>query len=86
LESSALKRLCEAKDALLEAKEAEKQQLEAVIEQRLREMEISHEDLSESGKSESEVRCTVLNYLLQFLCISAMYENVNPCTLLSFAA
>jgi len=65
LESSALKRLCDAKDALLEARETEKQQLETVLEQRLREMGISREDL-EGGKPGSEVRSTILSCLLQF--------------------
>jgi len=67
LENSALKRLCDAKDALLEARETEKQQLETVLEQRLREMGILHKDL-EGGKPGSEVRSTILSCLLQFLC------------------
>ena len=53
-----MQRLCDAKDKLLEAREAEKQQLGEMLEQRLRELGISPERLYYSGTAEKqEVVC-----------------------------
>ena len=63
----------------MEARETEKQQLETVLEQRLREMGISREDL-EGGKPGSEVRSTILIKLFATISLSAItcvnIENV----------
>ena len=56
-----MQRLCDAKDKLLEAREAEKQQLGEVLEQRLRDLGISPEQLYYSGTAEKyEMVCRTI--------------------------
>ena len=54
LENAGLQRLCDAKDKLLEAREAEKQQLEEMLEQRLSDLGISPEQLYDNGTAEKQ--------------------------------
>ena len=54
LENAGLQRLCDAKDKLLEAREAEKQQLKEMLEQRLSDLGISPEQLYDSGTAEKQ--------------------------------
>ena len=49
-----MQRLCDAKDKLLEAREAEKQQLEEMLEQRLSDLGISPEQLYDSSTTEKQ--------------------------------
>ena len=54
LENAGLQRLCDAKDKLLEARDAEKQQLEEMLEQRLSDLGISPEQLYDSSTTEKQ--------------------------------
>ena len=54
LENAGLQRLCDAKDKLLEAREAEKQHLREMLEQRLSDLGISPEQLYDSGTAEKQ--------------------------------
>ena len=49
-----MQRLCDAKDKLLEAREAEKQQLKEMLEQRLSDLGISPEQLYDTGTAEKQ--------------------------------
>ena len=49
-----MQRLCDAKDKLLEAREAEKQQLEEMLEQRLSDLGISPEQLYDNSTAEKQ--------------------------------
>ena len=69
LENAGLQRLCDAKDKLLEAREAEKQQLEEKMEQRLSDLGISPEQLCDNATPEeqaAEKQTVVCRCLLQF--------------------
>ena len=54
LENAGWQRLCDAKDKLLEAREAEKQRLEEMLEQRLSDLGISPEQLYDNGTAEKQ--------------------------------
>lgn len=54
LENAGWQRLCDAKDKLLEVREAEKQRLEEMLEQRLSDLGISPEQLYDSGTAEKQ--------------------------------
>ena len=54
LENAGLQRLCDAKDKLLEGREAEKQQLEEMLEQRLSDLGISPEQLCDNATREKQ--------------------------------
>ena len=58
-----MQRLCDAKDKLLEAREAEKQQLEEMLEQRLSDLGISPEQLYDSSITEKQEMVCGTSYL-----------------------
>ena len=59
-----MQRLCDAKDKLLEAREAEKQQLEEMLEQRLSDLGISPEQLYDNGTAEKQEMVCRTSYLV----------------------
>ena len=70
-----MQRLSDAKDKLLEAREAEKQQLEEMLEQRLRDLGISPEQLYNSGTAEKQEMVCRISYLGIFrVCCHEMLE------------
>lgn len=71
-----MQRLCDAKDKLLEAREAEKQQLEEMLEQRLSDLGISPEQLYDNGTTEEQEMVCGTSYLV---IAGSQKMNVSMC-------
>ena len=80
LENAGLQRLCDAKDKLLEAREAEKQQLEEMLEQRLSDLGISPEQLCDNvtpEKQAAEKQTVVCKCILQLKSFSLLFSLLH---------